>query len=375
VKKRTGDPTEEKKFRKLRALNKSVIPEYFYRGSIDSRSKRAGMTRVLLGALKSSSASLPESFKISLLLVVIFTLPFFDKNPYHIDIMVTAGIFMLLASGLNVIVGFAGILNLGYAAFYAMGAYTYALVNLHLGVPFWAGLWVSGFVTALFGILLALPAFRLSGDYLAIVTLGFGEIVRITLNNLDRITGGPNGLLGIQHPALHFSSYQYQFGVRSEPYYFLVFSLVVIVVFFLKRLESSRLGRAWVAIREDELAASCMGVDLGWAKLSAFGIGGFIAGIAGCVFAAKQGTVSPDSFDFVVSVMILAMVVLGGLGNIWGALLGAFMLNLLPEFLRGFDIYRMLFFGIAMILIMLLRPQGILGERRHKEEFHSQSSR
>ena len=335
--------------------------------------KRAGRNKIekkKFGKTKNLGISFPAPLKIFLLLFAVFTFPLIDKNPYHIDIMVTAGIFMLLASGLNVIVGFAGILNLGYAAFYAMGAYTYALVNLHLGIPFWAGLWVSGFVTALFGILLALPAFRLSGDYLAIVTLGFGEIVRISLNNLDRITGGPNGLLGIQHPTLHFSSYQYTFGVRSEPYYFLVFSLVVIVIFFLKRLESSRLGRAWIAIREDELAASCMGVDLGWAKLSAFGIGGFIAGIAGCVFAAKQGTVSPDSFDFVVSVMILAMVVLGGLGNIWGSLLGAFMLSLLPELLRGFDVYRMLFFGIAMVLIMLLRPQGILGEQRHKEEFH-----
>ena len=321
--------------------------------------------------IKDFASSIPEQLKLSFLLIAIFAFPFLDRNPYHIDVMVTAGIFMLLASGLNVIVGFAGLLNLGYAALYAVGAYTYALVNLHFSIPFWVGLWISGFVAALFGIILALPAFRLSGDYLAIVTLGFGEIVRITLNNLDRITGGPNGLLGIAHPVFHLPHYEYQFGVRSEPYYFLVFSLLVIVIFFLRRLESSRLGRAWVAIREDELAASCMGVNLGWAKLSAFAIGGFIAGIAGCVFASKQGTVSPDSFDFMVSVMILAMVVLGGLGNIWGVLLGALILSLLPEFLRGFDIYRMLLFGIAMISIMLLRPQGILGERRHKEEFRS----
>ncbi len=323
---------------------------------------------------KRRSDSRPSRLKnpgLIFLLAAIFILPVVDKNPYHIDVMVTAGIFMLLALGLNVMVGFAGVLNLGYAALYAVGAYTYALLNLHWQIPFWLGLIASGFVAAFFGMLLVFPALRLSGDYLAIVTLGFGEIVRIALNNLDTLTGGPNGLLGIQHPTLGFSSFRYSFGVQSEPYYFLVFILITAAVFFLKRLEFSRLGRAWVAIREDETAAACMGVNPAWAKLSAFGIGGFIAGIAGCVFASKQGTVSPDSFDFVVSVMILAMIVLGGLGNIWGVMLGAFVLTLLPEFLRGFDIYRMLLFGAAMILMMLLRPQGILAEKRHREEFRS----
>jgi branched-chain amino acid transport system permease protein len=309
----------------------------------------------------------PRNLQIFLGVMILLVFPFIDNNPYHIDVMVTAGIFMLLALGLNVIVGYAGILNLGFAALYAIGAYTYALVNIHFHIPFWIGLGMSAGVTAIFGILLALPALRLSGDYLAIMTLGAGEIVRIALTNLDPITGGPNGLLGIDHPHLWFP--KYYFGVESHPYYFLVFSLVGIVVFFLRRLETSRLGRAWVALREDELAASCMGISPVGAKLSAFGIGGFIAGLAGCVFASKQGTVSPDSFDFVVSVMVLAMIVLGGLGHIRGALLGAFILSLLPEFLRGFDVYRMLLFGIAMILMMLFRPQGIIGESHLKEEF------
>ena len=303
---------------------------------------------------------------IILLLILAFVFPWLDRNPYHIDVMVTTGIFMLLALGLNVIVGYAGVLNLGYAALFAVGAYTYALVNLHFKVPFWPGLGISALATACFGMLLVFPALRLSGDYLAIVTLGAGEIVRIALNNLDPITGGPNGLLGISHPSLWFP--RCQFGVQSEPYYFLVFCLVSAVVFLMGRLERSRLGRAWTALREDELAASCMGVSPFAAKLSAFGVGGAVAGIAGCVFASKQGTVSPDSFDFVVSVMVLAMIVVGGLGNIWGALLGAFILSLLPEFLRGFDIYRMLLFGLAMILIMLFRPQGILGEVHHREK-------
>ena len=309
----------------------------------------------------------PAKLNTILLLILAFVFPLLDRNPYHIDVMVTAGIFVLLALGLNVIVGYAGILNLGYAAFFAVGAYTYALVNLHWHIPFWIGLWISAFATAVFGMLLAFPALRLSGDYLAIVTLGAGEIVRIMLNNLDAITGGPNGLLGIDHPSLLIP--KYQFGVKSEPYYFLVLFLVLAFVFTLKRIESSRLGLAWNALREDELAASCMGINTAWAKLSAFAVGGFVAGVAGCVFASKQGTVSPDSFDFVVSVTVLAMIVLGGLGSIRGVILGALVLSLLPEFLRRFEIYRMFLFGVAMILIMLFRPQGILGEVHHREEF------
>ncbi len=317
---------------------------------------------------KKSLQSLSGHTYLALFLSLAFFLfPLLDRNAYHIDVLVTAGLFILLALGLNVIVGFAGILHLGYAAPYAVGAYTYALLNLHFHIPFWPGLLLSSLSAAAFGMLFAFPALRLGGDYLAIVTLGAGEIVRIALNNLDEITGGPNGLLGIAHPSLGLSGTN--LCVRSEPYYFLVLTVILVIIFLLKRIESSPLGRAWVAMREDELAASCMGINLMRAKLSAFGIGSFIAGIAGCIFAAKQGTVSPDSFDFVVSVMVLAMIVLGGLGNIGGAILGAITLSLLPEFLRGFEIYRMLLFGIAMIIMMLLRPQGILSEKRHREEY------
>lgn len=291
------------------------------------------------------------------IILVALLFPFVDHNPYHIDVLVSAGIFVLLALGLNVIVGYAGILNLGYAAFFAFGAYTYAIVNIHFHIPFWGGLIVSALATAGFGMLLAFPALRLSGDYLAIVTLGAGEITRIVLNNCDQVTGGPNGLLGIAHPQLPFLNYN--FGVKSQPYYFLILIIILSVVFFLKRLEDSRLGRAWRALREDELAASAMGINLAWAKLTAFGVGGVIAGVAGCIFAAKQGTVSPDSFDFTVSVMVLAMIVLGGIGQIGGAILGALVLTILPECLRDFSSYRMLIFGVAMILMMLFRPQGL----------------
>ncbi|MBI4430576.1 MAG: branched-chain amino acid ABC transporter permease [Candidatus Omnitrophica bacterium] len=312
-------------------------------------------------------------WRVALVLVAALLFPILDRNPYHIDVLVTAGIFIMLALGLNVIVGSAGILNLGYAALFAVGAYTYALLNIHGRVPFWIGLPLSAVSAAVFGMILAFPALRLTGDYIAIVTLGAGEIVRIILNNADRVTGGPNGLLGIDHPS--FWVPRFDFGVRSEPYYYLNLILIVLAVAGLRRLELSRLGRAWNALREDELAASCMGINPVWAKLSAFGIGGFVAGIAGCVFAGKQGTISPDSFDFIVSVMIASMVVLGGMGNIGGVILGAFILSLLPELLRGFEIYRMLIFGVAMILIMLFRPQGLLGEIRHKGELAEREER
>lgn len=302
---------------------------------------------------------------ISITILLFVLIPLFNKNMYHIDLLVTTGIFVLLALGLNVIVGFAGLLNLGYAAFFAIGAYTYALVNLHWHLSFWPGLVVSGISAAIFGVLLAFPALRLTGDYLAIVTLGFGEIVRIVLNNLDEITGGPNGLLGIEHPWLPFVA---SFGVNPVPYYYLLVILCSLTAFALARIENSRIGRAWLAIREDELAASCMGVDLILFKLLAFGLGAGIAGIAGCLFAAKQGTISPDSFDFILSVTVLAMIVLGGLGSIRGAILGAFVVTLLPELLRGFQTYRMLLFGFALILLMLFRPQGLMGDIKHREE-------
>ena len=314
---------------------------------------------------QSKNTLTPMGFLPWLILAVVFLFPFLDKNPYHIDVLVTAGIFILLALGLNVIVGYAGILNLGYAAFFAFGAYTYAIVNLHFHIPFWSGVFVSALATAAFGMLLAFPALRLSGDYLAIVTLGAGEITRIVLNNLE-MTGGPNGLLGIDHPRLPFSNFD--FGVKSQPYYFLVLAFILIVIFFLRRLETSRLGRAWRALREDELAASAMGINLAWAKLTAFGIAGFIAGIAGCFFAAKQGTISPDSFDFTVSVMVLAMIVLGGIGSIPGVILGAVVLTVLPECLRDFSMYRMLIFGFAMIAMMLFRPSGIWGSVRFRTQ-------
>ena len=306
----------------------------------------------------------PFSIQIVLFLVPFCFFPILDKNAYHIDLLTSVGIYVLLAMGLNVVVGFAGLLNLGYAAFFAIGAYTYALLNLHLGCSFWFGLPLAGLAAMLFGWVIGIPSIRVRGDYLAITTLGFGEIVRIGFNNLDRWTGGPNGLLGIARPQIG----TYHFSVNATPYFYLVLCLVALTAYFLFRVSDSKIGRALMAIREDELAASCMGVPALKIKLMAFGLSAFIAGIAGCLFAAKQTIVTPDSFDFVLSVLILAMVVLGGMGNIWGSALGALVLGVLPELLRDFAVYRMLLFGFIMILMMLFRPQGILGGQLVKRE-------
>lgn len=300
----------------------------------------------------------------SAIFLLAILLPFLDSNSYHIEIFSTAALYALLALGLNIIVGFAGLLHLGYAAFFAIGAYTYALLNLRCGVPFWVGLPIAGGVSGIAGVLLGLPAIRVRGDYLAIVTLGFGEIVRIVVTNLEPWTGGPNGLMGIHHPSLG----SFQFGVDSRPYYWLLVLLTAATAWACARLRRSRLGLAWGALREDELAARCLGIDAAQLKLLALGLGGWVAGLAGCVFAAKQGTITPDGFDFILSVMVLAMVILGGLGSVAGCIVGAVVLSALPELLRDFSSYRMLIFGFLMILLMRVRPQGLFGLAQIRRE-------
>lgn len=283
-------------------------------------------------------------------------------SAYYVDVLTTSLIYALLALGLNIIVGLTGVLHLGYAALFAVGAYTYGLLNIHWHWPFWVSLLPAMLFAGFCGVALGAPALRVRGDYLAIVTLGFGEIIRIALTNLERWTGGPNGLLGIAHPTFWVPGRGlFDFSVSSAPYYYLACIATALVAGVCVRLSRSRVGRAWVAIREDELAASCVGVPVLQLKLLAQGCGGVIAGLAGAIFAAKQGTITPDSFDFILSVMVLAMVVLGGLGSIRGAIIGALILGTLPELLRGFDQYRMLMFGLAMIIIIRLRPQGLFG--------------
>ena len=290
-----------------------------------------------------------------LLLLPVFIVPFVSED-YVIDVAILSGIYVILALGLNVVVGFAGLLNLGFVAFYAIGAYSYALIDTKLGMGFWSALPLSVFLTIISGFLLAIPALRLKGDYLAVVTLGFGEIVRIILNNWDSFTKGPNGISGIAPPSL--------MGVtigKLSSYYYLVFCLVVIAVFVMRRVKDSKIGRAWIAIREDEIASSAMGVNILKYKLYAFAFGSFWAGLAGCLFAAKMRFVSPESFTFMESVLILCMVILGGLGSIAGVVIGAVILVFLPEVLREVQTYRMLALGAGLVFLMVFRPQGLFG--------------
>jgi branched-chain amino acid transport system permease protein len=266
-------------------------------------------------------------------------------------------IYCLLALGLNVVTGFAGLLVLGYAAFYAVGAYTYAFLasaqfNIHW--PFLLLLVLGGVLAAFFGLLLGIPVLRLRGDYLAIVTLGFGEIIRLFLNNLSSLTNGPQGISLIDTPDL----FGYKLSTPTHIYYLLL-ALLVLSVVFLRRLEGSRIGRAWAAIREDEGAARAMGVDTTRLKLMAFAIGASTAGLAGVVFAALQGFVSPESFTFWESILMLSMVVVGGIGSIPGVIVGAIALIGIPELLRQYSDYRLLAFGLVMILMMIVRPGGI----------------
>jgi len=289
------------------------------------------------------------------LLLLIFILPFLVRD-YFIDVAILAGIYIILALGLNVVVGFAGLLNLGFVAFYAIGAYSYALLNTKFGLDLWSALPFSVGLTAASGFLLAIPALRLKGDYLAIVTLGFGEIVRLILNNWDSVTRGPNGISGIAPPSIMSIS----FGKLSH-YYYLVLLFVIFTVFITKRVRSSRIGRAWIAIREDEIASSVMGINTTLYKLYACAFGAFWAGLAGAIFAGKMQFVSPESFTFMESVLIVCMVILGGLGSIIGVTLGAVILVLLPEILREVQLYRMLALGAGLVLLMIFRPQGLLG--------------
>jgi branched-chain amino acid transport system permease protein len=242
-------------------------------------------------------------------------------------------------------------LNLGFVAFYAIGAYSYALLNTRFGLDFWSALPFSVILTSVAGFLLAVPALRLRGDYLAIVTLGFGEITRLILNNWDSVTRGPNGISGIAPPAIMSVS----LGKLSYYYYIVLFSYSD--CFITRRVYSSRIGRAWVAIREDEIASSVAGINTTLYKLYACAFGAFWAGLAGAVFAGKMQFVSPESFTFMESVLILCMVILGGLGSIAGVIVGAFLLVLLPEVLREVQLYRMLALGIGLVLLMVYRPQ------------------
>lgn len=321
-----------------------------------------GRLERLLGAGGSAARHLTERIDRRLLYALALACAIMippGLNRYHIDVLTQVGIYVTLALGLNIVVGLAGLLDLGYIAFYAVGAYTYGLLSTRVGLSFWEVLPLGALLTAIFGILLGIPVLRLRGDYLAIVTLGFGEMIRITLNNWDSFTRGPNGIIGIGRPKiLGF--------IFSDPihYYYLILAIVLLTIFVVDRLNRSRIGRAWTAMRDDEVAAEAMGIDLMKTKLLAFSLGATWAGFAGVFFASKMTFISPESFTFFESVIILCMVVLGGMGSVPGVILGAAMLVILPEMMRQFALYRMLIFGGAMVVMMVLRPQGLIASPR-----------
>jgi branched-chain amino acid transport system permease protein len=310
--------------------------------------------------------------------VVLPILPFADR--YIIDITITVMIYVMLGWGLNIVVGLAGLLDLGYVAFYAVGAYSYALLAQHFGLNFWQCLPLAGLFAALFGVLLGFPVLRLRGDYLAIVTLGFGEMIRIILLNWQDFTGGPNGLSSIPRPT--FFGYPFQasapagvttfhqlvgidFAVmhRTIFFYYVILVLALLTNWFSIRIRKLPVGRAWEALREDEIACRSLGINPTNTKLSAFALGAMFAGFAGSFFATRQGFISPESFTFIESAVILAIVVLGGMGSQLGVAIAAAFLILVPEFGRDLAQFRMLLFGLAMVLIMIWRPQGLIAHR------------
>lgn len=309
---------------------------------------------------------------IAIVAVVAAAFPFISST-YQTNIMTTALMYVVLGLGLNIVVGQAGLLNLGYVAFYAAGAYTYALLYYHFGVGFWLALPLGALAATILGILLALPVLRLQGDYLAIVTLGFGEITRIVLENWNEFSFGPSGISGIPRPGL----FGMELGMQEAQVYlyFLMIGLCIITIFVVNRLQDSRIGRALLALREDEIACEAMGIDKTRVKLTAFALGSTWAGLVGVIFAAKTTFVNPASFTFLESAMILSIVVLGGTGSIVGIVIGALVLILLPEYLRAFSDYRMLLFGIIMVIMMVFRPQGIVTSVRKTYEFHTEDDK
>jgi ABC-type branched-subunit amino acid transport system permease subunit len=360
----------------------------------------AAPTGKFFGAHQSLSVIVGMSIVTALLPFIILLPPFsgFNNQTSFVDGFSQAGVWVLLAVGLNVVVGLAGLLDLGYAAFFAIGAYTYAYGASpfsHNAIPFWPMLLVGAAVAAIFGLLLGAPTLRLRGDYLAIVTLGFGEIVPVVFNNSDTYTNGTNGITALYQPSLPIYG-GFGFG-NPVPYYITVAAIIAIAMCLLYRLQDSRLGRAWMAVREDELAAASMGINTVTTKLLAFAIGASTSGLAGVYLSSKLAIVSPSQFGFTVSFTVLAMVVLGGMGNIWGVAAGAFViyeiqsqgLKQLNVFFQGVNLpaihlgflnidlstinfldYQYLLYGLALVGMMLLRPEGLFPSRRRRAELH-----
>jgi branched-chain amino acid transport system permease protein len=294
------------------------------------------------------------------LLVLVAVLIPLVGDSYLLEILTNSFFYIVLCLGLNIVVGYAGLLDLGYAAFFAVGAYTTGILTSQFDWNFWLTIPAAVFFSIIAGVIIGGPTLRLRSDYLAIVTLGFGEITRIVARNLKELTGGASGLIGINRPSF--------FGLELSQihhYYYVFFILVLLAIFVSFRLQHSRLGRAWQYVREDEDAAEAMGINRVAIKLYAYVIGAVFAGVAGCFFAGKMTAISPETFQFMQSATILMAVVLGGMGKIPGMIVGALALILFPEVFREIGSIRMLVFGLVLVMMMIFRPQGIWPERRN----------
>jgi branched-chain amino acid transport system permease protein len=304
-----------------------------------------------------------------LALATVALVPAEINNDYWTTLLTNICVYAMLGLGLNIVVGYAGLLDLGYAAFFAIGAYTTAYFMTTHNITYWMMVPIAGLVAAVFGIVLGAPTLRLRSDYLAIMTLGFGEITRITATNLD-VTGGPNGLYGVPQPELAGFTFQ-----SPLQFFYLSLGLALITLFFVSRLGNSRIGRAWAYVREDELAAAAMGINPVTVKLLAYALGAVWAGVAGSFLAVQLTAISPESFTFNQSVQILIVVVLGGLASTPGVILGAIVVVVTPElgrYLPGdFSQYRLLIFALALIALMIFRPEGLWPSRQRKRELRS----
>lgn len=320
-------------------------------------------------SLSNVYSTLPTWLPIAIIVTAAFLFPQFTGR-YEQDVAINTLVYICLGLGLNIVIGLCGLLDLGYIAFYGVGAYTYALLSINFGMPFWICLPIAAVLAAIAGCIIGYPTLRMRGDYLAIVTLGFGEIVRIILNNWMSLTNGPNGILGVKPPAIWMPSFADGFTLETlllkklDLIFYVILGLTIFTIIAVRRLNLSRVGRAWEAIREDETAAELMGVDTFRFKLLAYACGATFGGLAGAFFAARMRFVSPESFTFIESALVLAMVVLGGLGSIPGVILGASALIILPEVFREFELYRMLAFGGAMTIMMVFKPKGLWPAKR-----------
>jgi branched-chain amino acid transport system permease protein len=343
--------------------------------------------RLWLGPRGGAAALVPQSvqngFAVAgrflapaLLILALFVPVIFYTRPYIIDQAILVLTYVMLGWGLNIVVGLAGLLDLGYVAFYAVGAYSYALLSTTFGLSFWVCLPLAGILAAFWGVLLGFPVLRLRGDYLAIVTLAFGEIIRLVLINWQDLTGGPNGISGIPRPTLFGmtltagpNGLAAHLGIPFSPsqrlsfLFYLILALALLTNWATIRLRRLPIGRAWEALREDEVACRALGINTTTTKLTAFATGAMFGGFAGAFFATRQGFISPESFTFQESALVLAIVVLGGMGSQLGVALAALAMIGGFELFRSLEVYRMLVFGLAMVLLMIWRPRGIIGHR------------